>query len=98
MIDVKHSLSLKPIAGYTCLYLHNYKTPWGEEVSEIKHGRIENSMDDLPGYYEYDRTDHKYLGIGMVTIVPVQDSSKNPVNTSDHLFGEDVSEPPVSNT
>lgn len=88
MTEIKNSLSLKPIAGYTYLYLHNYKTPWGAEVSEIKHGRIESSIDELPGYVEYDRTDHKYIGIGMVTIVPVQDAAKNPINTDDHMYEE----------
>lgn len=90
MINVKHPLSLKPIAGYTCLYLHNYKTPWGEEISEIKHGRIETSMDDLPGYFEYDRTDHKYIGIGMLSIVPVRDAANNPLNTNERIYEKDA--------
>ena len=88
MTEIKNSLSLKPIAGYTRLYLHNYKTPWGDEVSEIKHGKIEPYFNMLPAHCEYDCTDHKYLGIGMVTIVPVYDAANNPINTNDHLHEE----------
>lgn len=86
MANITNSLSLKPIVGYTRLYLHNYRTPWGDEVSEIKHGRIERSINELPNHCEYDCVDHKYLGIGMLSIVPVRDASNNPINTDDHLY------------
>lgn len=90
MIDVKHPLSLKPIVGYTRLYLHNYRTPWGKEISEIKHGRIKNNMNELPIHCEYDNVEYKYLGIGMLSIVPVRDAANNPINTADHLYEEDA--------
>lgn len=90
MTEIKNSLSLKPIAGYTRLYLHNYKTPWGEEISEIKHGKIERCINNLPNNLEYDCIDNKYLGIGMVTIVPVCDAANNPINTNDTLKSGDI--------
>lgn len=86
MTNIKHSLSLKPIAGYTRLYLHNYKTPWGEERSEILHGSIESDISKLPGYLEYDNAAHKYLGIGMITIVPVEDAKRQKIDTQEYLY------------
>lgn len=90
MTEIKNSLSLKPIAGYTRLYLHNFKTPWGAEISEIVHGKIKSHIGELLNHCEYDCTDHKYLGIGMVTIVPVRDAANNPINTDDCLYEEAI--------
>lgn len=90
MTEVKNSLSLKPIAGYTRLYLHNFKTPWGAEVSEIVHGKIKRCISELPTHCECDCTSNKYLGVGMVTIVPVLDAANNPINTDDRLYEEAI--------
>ena len=90
MTEIKNSLSLKPIAGYTRLYLHNFKTPWGTEVSEIEHGKIKRRIEELPTHCEYDCSDHKYLGVGMVTIVPALDAANNPINTDDRLYEEAI--------
>lgn len=90
MIDIKSCLLLKPIAGYTRLYLHNYRTPWGEEINEIKHGKIASNMNELPSACEYDCMDHKYLGIGMLSIVPVRDAANNPLNTNERIYEKDA--------
>ncbi len=83
------------ISGYTRLYRHNYKTPWGAEISEIKHGNIERCVDNLPDHYEYDCSDHKYLGIGTVTIVSVSDVDNIPINTNDPVYEKQGEQKPA---
>jgi hypothetical protein len=79
MQSIKEPRRPEPIAGYTRMYLHEYTTPWGEHRKEVHHGAICTEIKDLPGFMEYDNTCHKYLGVSMITMVPVLDSKNAPI-------------------
>jgi hypothetical protein len=76
---IKKTRKPEPICGYTRMYLHEYTTPWGEHRKEVVHGDICRWIGDLPDHMVYDVTDHKYLGVSMITMVPVMDSKNNSI-------------------
>lgn len=77
--SIKKARVPEPICGYTRMYLHEYNTPWGEHRKEVVHGDICRWIGDLPDHMEYSAADYKYLGVSMITMVPVSDSKNNPI-------------------
>jgi len=79
--SIKKARKPEPICGYARMYLHEYTTPWGEHRKEVVHGDICRWIGDLPDHMEYAVTDYKYLGVSMITMVPVMDSKNKTVKT-----------------
>lgn len=77
--SVKKTRKPEPVSGYTRIYLHEYTTPWGEHRKEVVHGAICRWIGDLPSHMEYDNVAHKYLGVSMITMVPVLNSKNQPI-------------------
>lgn len=83
MQSINEAREPEPICGYTRMYLHEYDTPWGEHRREILHGDIRREISDLPSHMEYDNVAHKYLGVSMITMVPVLNSKNQPIFNHD---------------
>lgn len=77
--SIKKARKPEPICGYTRMYLHEYTTPWGEHRKEVVHGDICRWIGDLPSHMEYDNVAYKYLGVSMITMVPVLNSKNQPI-------------------
>ena len=77
--SIKEARVPESLAGYTRMYLHEYTTPWGENRERIVHGDICSDIKDLPTFMEYSTSDHKYLGVSMITMVPVLNSKNQPL-------------------
>lgn len=84
MHSIKDVRVPEPIAGYTRVYLHEYTTPWGEHRKRMVHGDICSDIKDLPSFVEYSTSDHKYLGVSMITMVPVLNSKNQPLTMPEY--------------